>query len=275
MTIRKNLLMQAVTLASIALAQLAQASPLLPYYEAQTFVNGAPITNPYFPMNQGSTFTYAGEFEEEGEIMTEGFELSNIGLGKVLLGVQTWTQFDRAVEGDLVVEETSDYYAQDTAGNVWYFGEDVTNFIYDDDDNLVSTNSSSSWLAGENGAFPGIIMLGDPILGFEYFQEWSAADDALDHGKVAGIGETVTIGLGTYSNVVKILEGSVLDPEFREFKYYAPGVGLILAEEGLDANFENPELRVELVSAVPVPAALPLLFSAIAGLGIAGRRAKT
>lgn len=250
----------------------AGAAPLLPYYGTQTFIPGAPIDNPYFPMPPNVVNTYSGSFEDEGEIVTEGFELSNIGPGKTLLGVQTWTQLDRAFEGELLVEETHDYYAQDTDGNVWYFGEDVVNYVYDDDDNLVGTNTSSSWLAGENDALPGIIMLSDAIVGFNYFQEFAVADDALDHATIKSIGNTVTIGLGTFTNVIQILEGSVLEPDFREFKYYAPGIGLILAEEGLDENLMNPELRVELVSSVPVPAALPLFVSALAGAGFLGRR---
>tara|TARA_R110002096_G_scaffold16329_3_gene55982 strand:- start:5740 stop:6603 length:864 start_codon:yes stop_codon:yes gene_type:complete len=252
--------------------QGAGAAPLLPYYGTQTFNPGAPIDNPYFPMPMNVINTYEGSFEDEGEIVTEGFELSNIGPGKTLLGVQTWTQLDRAFEGELLVEETHDYYAQDTDGNVWYFGEDVVNYVYDDDDNLVSTNTSSSWLAGVNDALPGIIMLGDAVVDFNYYQEFAVADDALDHARIKSVGNTVTIGPGTFTNVIQVLEGSVLEPDFREFKYYAPGIGLILAEEGLDENLMNPELSVELVSSVPVPAALPLFVSALAGAGFLGRR---
>lgn len=253
----------------------ASAAPLLPYFGAQTFNPGAPIDNPYFPMPQNVVNTYEGSFEDEGEIVTEGFELSNIGPGKTLLGVPTWTQLDRAFEGDLLVEETHDYYAQDTDGNVWYFGEDVVNYVYDDDDNLVSTNTSSSWLAGVNDALPGIIMLSESIVDFNYFQEFAVADDALDFATIKSVGNTITIGLGTFTNVIQILEGSVLESDFREFKYYAPGIGLILAEEGLDENLMNPELTVELISSVPVPAALPLFISALAGAGFLGRRRAT
>ena len=260
--------------AAVALfaTQSAGAAPLLPYYGTQTFIPGAPIDNPYFPMTPNVVNTYEGSFEDGGEIVTEGFELSNIGPGKTLLGVQTWTQLDRAFEGELLVEETHDYYAQDTDGNVWYFGEDVVNFEYDDEDNLIGTNTSSSWLAGTNDALPGIIMLGDSIVDFNYFQEFALADDALDHATIKSVGNTITIGLGTFTNVVQILEGSAIDPDFHEFKYYAPGIGLILAEEGLNENLMNPQLSVELVSSVPVPAALPLFISALAGAGFLGRR---
>ncbi|MDA0821791.1 MAG: VPLPA-CTERM sorting domain-containing protein [Proteobacteria bacterium] len=71
---------------------------------------------------------------------------------------------------------------------------------------------------------------------------------------------------------MQILEGSRLDPDFHELKYYAPGIGLILAKEDLDANFENPTLVVELTAPVPIPAALPLLISGLAGMGFVSRR---
>lgn len=271
MKTRIRISMYMVALGTVILTHAAAAAPILPYYGTQTFVPGAP-DNPYFPMTDALTRIYEGEFEEDGEIIMESFQLTNTGPGKVLLGVQTWTQLDKAFEGDLLVEETMDYYAQDSDGNVWYFGEDVINYVYDDDDMLVSTNPSSSWLAGVNGALPGIIMPADPLVGFSYYQEWAVADDAIDHGTIFSVGENRTIGIGTFANVIRILEGTALEPEVRGFKFFAPGVGLILEHEGLDINFENPELSVELVATVPLPAALPLLMSGIAGMGFIGRR---
>ena len=273
MLARSHIYSAAAMIGVISLSPSLSAAPLLPYYGTQSFDPGAPIDNPYFPMLTSATRVYSGEFEDEdGEIVTESFELTNAGPGPSLLGVSTWTQLDRAYDGNLLVEETHDYYAQDTDGNVWYFGEDVTNYVYDDNDMLIETNSESSWLAGENGALPGIIMPANPIVGFNYFQEWAVDDEALDHGTVTSIGNSVTIGVGTFHDVMQILDGSLVEPDAREYKYFAPGIGLILAEEGLDINFENPELTVELVTAVPIPAALPLFLSAIAGVACTRRR---
>ena len=52
------------------------------------------------------------------------------------------------------MEKTNDYFAQDKAGNVWYFGEDTKEF---ENGKVVSTEGT--WRAGVDGATPGIIML--------------------------------------------------------------------------------------------------------------------
>src|SRR5688572_6506253 len=142
------------------------AAATLPDFGAATFVPGAPVNHPYFPLLDNQTRIFEGGDER--------FELTTLGMGPTILGVQTTVRRDRAFEEDLLVEDTFDFYAQDTAGNVWYFGEDVTNYEYDDDGNLLSTNSESSWRAGVNDAKPGFIMPADAAskIGFHYFQEF-------------------------------------------------------------------------------------------------------
>lgn len=251
----------------------AGAMPVLPDFSAATFLPGAAVDNTYFPLLGGPERTYRGQKEEDGETVVESFKLSNPGFGPVILGVQTTIQRDRSFENGVIVEDTFDYYAQDTAGNVWYFGEDVTNFVYDDDGNLIETNDESAWRAGVNGALPGFIMPADLIIGFNYFQEFAPADEALDHGTIFSLGETVSLDIGEFTNVLRVLEGTALEPDVREFKYYAPGEGLILVEEDLDEDFMNPEISVALVD-VPEPGSLALLLGGIGVLAFAGRRKK-
>jgi hypothetical protein len=245
----------------------AEADTVVPVFSLADFSDRTTFDNPYFPLFDGWTVTLAASgIDEEGEYFTEKSELSYGGLGPEILGVQTTIQHDLAYEDGRVVEETFDYYAQDNAGNVWYFGEDVANFIYDDDGVLIETNNESAWIAGENGALPGYIMPANPLIGFAYYQEVAVADDALDQALIQALGLTVTSGGSVFEDVLRTFETTELDPDAREFKYYAPGFGLIRVEEGLDLSFSNPELVFELTP-VPLPPALSLLF---AGLGILG-----
>jgi len=269
-----------VLAAGLALvATQAPAVTVLPDFSAATFVAGTTIDNPFFPLDPTfQAWLRAEGVDDEGEDFTEETRLSYGGPGRTILGVQTTVQRDFAFEDDLLVEDTFDYYAQDTNGNVWYMGEDVINYIYDDDDNLVDTNNSSAWIAGENGALPGYIMPADPVVGMSYFQEFSAADGALDEASIFATGLTIMSGDTVFSDVLATLETSSIDPDAREFKFYARGVGLIRIEEGLDGDFANPELVFERIapSVVPLPAGFSLMLAgmgALAGLRSLRRRA--
>jgi hypothetical protein len=165
----------------------AQAGPTLPDFDAAVFVPGAAITNPYFPLLDDLTRIYTAT-DAQGDPVDERFELTRAGAGPIILGVATTQRLDRSFEEGLLVEETFDFYAQDTAGNVWYLGEDVTNYVYDADGNLIGTNSSSAWRAGVNGALPGFAMPATQTLGQSYYQEFAAGDDALDQVKPAPSG---------------------------------------------------------------------------------------
>ncbi|WP_413876110.1 hypothetical protein [Albidovulum sp.] len=252
----------------------AIAATILPDFSAAVFVPGAGVTNPYFLLPAGRQITLAARGEDEGGPFEESTVLSHAGTGRTLLGVDTFAVLDRAYSDGVLMEETHDYYAQDSLGNVWYFGEDVTNYVYDDAGNLIGTNNSSAWLAGVNGALPGFIMPADPQIGMSYFQEFAAADGALDEALVLATGQTLTFGGVTYEDVLVTFESTSLDPTLRELKYYAPGFGIIRVDEGVDEFYRNPDLvfSVAQPAPVPLPAAVPVFAGALIPLLLIGRR---
>ena len=82
-------------------------------------------------------------------------------------------------------------------------------------------------------------------VGFNFYGEFAPADDAVDQSTISARDLTLSVSGRTFKRVVRVFETSELEPDVREFKYYAPGVGLLVAEEDLDRNFANPELRFE------------------------------
>jgi hypothetical protein len=231
-----------IALASAALAGPASAETVLPTFNAANFTGNPVVTNPYFPVVEGLVQNYVGAPADEQ------FSFTGWGPGPTILGIKTFTIRDRAIEGGLLVEDTFDHYAQDKQGNVWYMGEDVTNYSYDKNGNLIGTSSSSTWRAGVHGALPGYIMPADLTVGFNYYQEHAPEDAALDEGTTFAIVPSVTVQAGTFTNVIKVLETSDLDNHARGFKYYAAGVGLIKEEEAVRPNFKFPRQTFELTT---------------------------
>jgi hypothetical protein len=134
-------------------------------------------------------------------------------------------------DGELV-ELTLDYYAQDTEGNVWYFGERVDDY---EDGEVVGHHGE--WLAGRGRAKAGLFMPARPIVGRTFEQE-RAPGIAEDRSTVVAVGLDVRTSAGTFSDCVKTRDVAPLD-DVTEFKLYCPGVGLV--------REEPPGGRLELV----------------------------
>src|SRR5262249_13329973 len=113
------------------------------------------------------------------------------------------------------------WYAQDDAGNVWYFGEDTTEF----DDNGNPTSTEGSWEAGDGPNRPGILMLADPKSGTTYRQEFAPGISG-DMAAVLPLGKHIEVPYGSVDQVVETKEYSCLEKGL-DHKYYAKGVGLV------------------------------------------------
>jgi hypothetical protein len=102
------------------------------------------VDNEYFPMEVGTTFLYEGGAEHS--------EMTVTSATKKVMGVECIVVDHREWEGDMLIEKTYDWFAQDKEGTVWYFGEDTKEY---DNGEVVSTKGS--WEAGVDGAKAGII----------------------------------------------------------------------------------------------------------------------
>jgi hypothetical protein len=238
----KRLNTTAMCLLALMTQTVHAADPVLPVFDAANFVT--PKTNAYFPLEVGTSSTLRGTRTDEP--VEEYAVLTVQGPGPVILGVPTVLVLDEAFEDGVLVERTFDYFAADQDGNVWYFGEDVTNFRYDDTGKLTGTDSKSAWRAGVNDALPGISLSGAPVVGLTLFQEQAPQDEAMDYAEVVAVGLQITGPAGTFQDVVKTFEASTVEADLREYKYYAPGVGMIRADEELSEALDNPGIVVEL-----------------------------
>ena len=173
--------------------------------------------NRLFPLIPGTSFYYAGE---SSGVPTTGL-MTITDSTKTILGVSTIVVHDQAWDDGDLVEDTFDWYAEDRRGNVWYFGEDVTQL-----DHGQIIGHVGSWEAGVAGATAGIIMPAVPQRGKTYVQEL-APGVAEDKMKVVSLDATVRVPFGTLTGCLKTEEFTPLHPDLLDNKFHCPGVGLV------------------------------------------------
>ena len=182
----------------------------------------AEIDNPWWPMSVGSRWVYRETDDEGAEQRIEVTVTEKTK--KIANGVVARVVRDEVTEDGEPVEITDDFYAQDADGNVWYLGEETTEY---EDGEPVSTDGSFE--AGKDGAQAGIIMPADPQPGMTYRQEYYEGE-AEDQGEVVALDASAKVPFGSFENVLKTKDTNPLEPDIVEYKYYARGVGPVLAE---------------------------------------------
>jgi len=185
------------------------------------------IDNPYSPFKPGTIWLYAGPTSDGYQQNTTEVTFNT----KVIDGVTCVEVHDRVYINEALAEDTLDWYAQDKQGNVWYFGEDSEEL-----DNGRVTTLGGSWMAGMNGAKPGIIMLAQPVVGQYYRQEFQL-NTAEDVAGIIRLNQTVIVPAGTFGDLVETEEITGLEPGALEHKYYAKGVGNVLTIDEVTGDF--------------------------------------
>jgi hypothetical protein len=174
--------------------------------------------NPYFILEPGYRLTL--EHDDERLIITVLAET------RVVNGVETRVVEERESKKDALVEVSRNYYAISKRTNsVYYFGEDTD--IYK---NGKVVKHEGSWLAGVNGARFGLMMPGTPLVGGRYYEE-IAPGVAMDRGEIVSVNGTLKVPAGNFTNVLRVQETTPLERGEREYKLYAPGVGLLQDED--------------------------------------------
>ena len=196
------------------------------------------VDNPYFPLTPGSATRSNGVAENGKTPQVDKSVVTN--QTKTILGVDTVVVLDTISSQGQPVERTHDWYAQDKQGNVWYFGEDSFDYKHGR-----FVKNSGSWHSGVNGAQPGIIMEANPKPGDAYRQEYYPGH-ALDQAKVLSTDGAVRVPYKSFPHTLGTIEHTALEPDVKEKKWYAPGIGEIKS-----ADISGSHEQFQLVSATP------------------------
>jgi len=208
----------------------------LPTFDPNNFTHSTDINNPYLPFVPGTSFVY----NDGTPNFTDTITVTDAT--RRLDGVNCVAVSDVSVQDGQVIEKTTDFYAQDNSGNVWYMGELTREFT-----NGHLTSKEGTWQAGHHHAAPGVIMLAHPesFIGVTYSQEDApnvAEDQATNLTTNGTAPQTIPFSNGgaqPYTNLLVTNETSLIEPTANEDKYYLKGVGFIFSFDHSDNSFNQ------------------------------------
>jgi hypothetical protein len=174
--------------------------------------------NEYFVLEPGFQLVLeGGDTKLEITVLDE---TKNVG------GVVTRVVEEREWKRGDLYEVARNYFAIcEQTKDVFYFGEDVSFY-----ENGKVVKNDGTWHAGNKGAKAGLMMPGTPKLNMKYYQE-IAPEVAMDRAEIVSLTETCKTRAGTFTKCMKVKEGSALDAKMTEYKYHAPGIGLVRDED--------------------------------------------
>jgi hypothetical protein len=187
----------------------------------------ANITHAYWPMRPGSRWVYRKGDRRTVVTVTTRTE--------VVDGVRARVVRDVVRENGRVHEDTTDWYAQDRAGNLWYLGERTVEY-----DERGRGSTEGSWRAGTRGARAGIALPARPQVGMRFQQE--QAPDAADTAQILSLNEQADVAAGHFGRLLMTKDFSPLEPRVLEFKLYAKGVGPVMVLDVSGGNGGREEL---------------------------------
>ena len=193
------------------------------------------IDNPWWPMRPRSRWVYR-ETDTDGARQKVVVTVTP-RTKRIANGITARVVHDAVTEHGAPLEITDDYYAQDRCGNIWYLGENTKEY-----ENGTVTSTSGSFEAGVDGAQGGVVVPAKPTPGLAYRQEYYRGE-AEDRAQVISLTDQAEAPYGHFGRgrILLTREWNPLEPKTLELKFYARGVGPVLAI-GVSGGSDREEL---------------------------------
>jgi hypothetical protein len=180
------------------------------------------VTNAWFPLPRGSTYVYDGQKDgkQARDVMTVTRKT------KTIAGIRAAVVADRLFLNGSLAERTTDWYAQDRRGTVWYLGEATAEL----NANGKVTSTEGSFLNGRDGAKGGIFMPAHPVVG-QTGQQESFKGQAEDRFRILSLATSITTPAVSSQNAMLTEETTPLEPGVVDHKYYVQGIGTVKEQQ--------------------------------------------
>jgi hypothetical protein len=177
----------------------------------------ANIDSKRWPMKVGSKWVYRVVDTATGKAVRDVIKVTD-ETKMIADGIEARVVSDVVTGHGRPLEVTKDWYAQDSKGNVWYFGEDTVEYHHG------HASDNGSWEAGVDGAMPGIALPAKPKVGMTYREEYSKGV-AEDQSRVLALDAQAEVPAGHFRNALMTEDFSPIEPDVSEIKFYAKGSG--------------------------------------------------
>jgi hypothetical protein len=180
------------------------------------------VTNSWFPLGRGSVYVYEGQKDgkQARDVMTVTRKV------KMITGIRAAVVADRLFLNGQLAERTTDWYAQDKRGTVWYLGEKTAEL----NGRGKVTSTEGSFLNGRDGARGGIFMPAKPHVG-QSFQQESLKGEAEDRFRILDLATTVSTPAVSSQSAMLTEETTPLEPKVVDHKYYVRGIGTVKEQQ--------------------------------------------
>jgi hypothetical protein len=194
----------------------------------------ANIDNKRWPMTVGSKWVYRVVDTSDGSVKRQVIKVTE-QTKMIADGIEARVIKDVVTDHGKPVEVTDDWYAQDSKGNVWYFGEHTVAYEHG------HPVDNGSWEAGVDGAMPGVALPAKPKIGLSYREEYSKGV-AEDQSRVILLDAQAEVPAGHYKNVLMTEDFSPIEPKVSELKFYAKGSGQAVLSVDVSDGTDREEL---------------------------------
>ena len=194
----------------------------------------ANIDNPQWPMTVGSRWVYRVVDTSDGSVQRDVIKVTK-RTKLIADGIRARVVSDIVTDHGEPTEVTKDWYAQDSKGNVWYFGEHTVEYVNG------HPVDNGSWQAGVGGAMPGVALPAKPKVGMSYREEYSKGV-AEDQSRVLALDEQAQVPAGHFKPVLMTEDYSPIEPNVSELKFYAKGSGQAVLAVDVSGGTDREEL---------------------------------
>ncbi len=203
-------------------------------FNPENFINPILSTNPYHPLKPGLQWVRGGTTEVGSRVVPHEIITTMTDVIRIIQGVPTVAMLDESTDSGEMSQVSIDYLALDKDGNVWILGgysEEYEGGLY--------TNLDDAWLGEGKGSEVGILMPSEVTMETPRWFVGKSPGEAPTVAEPVEIGMTQCVEFDCFDDVWVIREGEVGAID-NEFKYYAPGVGVIYnvpQDESLHKDF--------------------------------------